>query len=360
MTPTRLRRLMLRAIAATLTLAASALVQAQGGPPPPPDLPLDAATRTATVEALASHIDAHYVFPDRALAIATMLRSRLREGAYDGLASTRPLAARLDADLDAASGGDRHLRVIVERDRLPPAGSDGKLPQDGAMDAAMLGHAAYGIDRVERLPFNIGYVELSMVAPADAVAPRYAAVMTLLADTRALVIDLRRNHGGDSEAVKLWCSYLFDGRTRLNDIYWRHGAQTVEGWTVDTLAGPRYGSRRRIVVLTSPATFSAGEDIAYALKNLGRATVVGQATGGGAHPGDMYRLSDHMAAFIPNGRSISPVTHGDWEGTGVQPDVAVAADRALAEGQKILLSEFAAREQDAATKARMRERINAL
>jgi len=345
----------LRAAATALSLAACALVRAQGGPPP--DLPLDAATRTKTIETLAAGIEAHYVFPERGHAIAARLRERLHAGAYDGLASTRPFIERVDADLDAASEHDRHLRVYVEPDVLPPAGADGKLPDDSAMDAASLGRLAYGIDRVERLPFNIGVVDLSLIAPADAVAPRYAAMMTLLADTRALVVDLRRNHGGDQEAVKLLCSYLFDGRTRLNDIWWRDGARTVEGWTIDALAGPRYGGKRRVVVLTSRETFSAGEDIAYALKNTGRATLVGEATGGGAHPGDMYRLGDHLSAFIPNGRTVSPVTHGDWEGRGVQPDVAAPADRALAEAQKLLLREFAGAEKDPGTRDRLAKRI---
>ncbi len=358
--PHTIRRPSLRTATAALALAACALVRAQGGPPPQPDLPLDAATRAATVEALAADIDAHYVFPERAQAIAALLRSRLRSGAYDGLASTRPFVERVNADLDGASEHDKHLRVYVEPEVLPPAGADGKLPDDSGMDAEMLGRAAYGIDRVERLPFNIGYVDLSLIAPAEAVAARYAAMMTLLADTRALIVDLRHNHGGDQEAVKLLCSYLFDGRTRLNDIVWRDGARTVEGWTVDTLAGPRYGSKRRVVVLTSRETFSAGEDIAYALKNNGRATVVGEASGGGAHPGDMYRLADHFSAFIPNGRTVSPVTHGDWEGRGVQPDVAAPADRALAEGQKLLLREFAAAEKDPGARERLAKRIGEL
>jgi hypothetical protein len=349
----------LRAAAAALALAACALVRAQGGPPTP-DLPLDAATRTAAIERLAAGIAAHYVFPERGQAIAESLRGRLRAGAYDGLASTRPFSERVNEHLDAASGHDKHLRVFVEPEVLPPAGADGKLPEEDVINADTLGRIAYGIERIERLPFNIGYVELSMVPPADAVAPRYAAVMTLLADTRALVVDLRRNHGGDQEAVKLLCSYLFDGRTRLNDIFWRDGARTVEGWTVDQLAGPRYGGKRRVVVLTSGATFSAGEDIAYALKNTGRATLVGEATGGGAHPGDMYRLGDHFAAFIPNGRSISPVTHADWEGEGVKPDVSASADRALAEAQKLLLREFAAAEKDAGTRERLARRIGEL
>ena len=351
--------------AAALTLAACLLAvpvaaSAQADLPPRPDAAVDAAARTAAIAALAADIDAHYVFPDRGAAIVARLHERAAAGAYDALASGRAFADAVNADLDAASGHDRHLRVYVEPATLPPADAHGKLPDDDVMDEPQMQRLAYGIERVERLPFDIGYVDLTLLAPAAGAAPRYAAMMTLVAGTRALVIDLRRNHGGDQEAVKLLCSYLFDGRTHLNDIWFRDGDRLVPGWTTDTLAGPRYGQQRRVVVLTSRETFSAGEDVAYALKNAGRATVVGEATGGGAHPGDMYRLGEHLAAFVPNGRTISPVTHGDWEGTGVQPDVTVPADRALAEAQKLLLRELAASERDPGTRGRIEDRIRSL
>src|SRR5206468_11911867 len=93
--------------------------------------------------------------------------------------------------------------------------------------------------------------------------------------------------------------------------------------------------------LTSGRTFSAAEEFTNNLKTLKRATIVGETTGGGANPGGMERLSDHFGAFVPNGRAINPVTQTNWEGTGVAPDIAVAADQALAAAYRAALGKLA-------------------
>jgi C-terminal processing protease CtpA/Prc len=82
-------------------------------------------------------------------------------------------------------------------------------------------------------------------------------------------------------------------------------------------------------VLTSKRTFSGAEEFTYNLKNLKRATIIGETTGGGAHPGGVFRASEHFGVFVPTGRAINPITKTNWEGTGVTPDVAVPADQAL-------------------------------
>ena len=82
-------------------------------------------------------------------------------------------------------------------------------------------------------------------------------------------------------------------------------------------------------MLTSHRTFSAGEEFAYNLKALGRATIVGEITGGGAHPTDFVRASEHWGVMLPTARSINPITKTNWEGVGVVPDVAVPAAEAL-------------------------------
>jgi len=82
-------------------------------------------------------------------------------------------------------------------------------------------------------------------------------------------------------------------------------------------------------VLTSKRTFSGAEEFAYNLKNLKRATIVGETTGGGAHPGGGFRVHEHFRMFVPTGRAINPITKTNWEGTGVKPDVETPADQAL-------------------------------
>jgi C-terminal processing protease CtpA/Prc len=168
------------------------------------------------------------------------------------------------------------------------------------------------------------------------VAEKYAATMDKLADTDGLIVDLRDNRGGDPKAVVLLISYFVDQRTRLNDIWDRDTNVTKQQWTVDKLDGKRYGGKKPVVILAGPGTMSAGEDFAYTMQALKRATVIGKPTWGGAHPARPYRLGDHFFAVIPNARTISPITHTNWEGGGVTPDSAATPDNALAKAKDML------------------------
>ena len=129
--------------------------------------------------------------------------------------------------------------------------------------------------------------------------------------------------------VALISSYLFgDKPVHLNDLYWRKGDKTDEFWTKPELAKIKFADKD-IYVLTSNRTFSGAEEFSYNLKNLKRATIIGETTGGGAHPGGMVRLGDHFGVFIPSGRAINPVSKTNWEGTGVEPDIKVPKEQAL-------------------------------
>src|SRR6185437_14342657 len=126
----------------------------------------------------------------------------------------------------------------------------------------------------------------------------------------------------------LLLSYFFaenDGR-HLNDIYWHKDGTTDQFWTVP-VAGSRFLGP--VYVLTSARTFSGGEECAYDFQTQKRATLVGETTGGGANPGGMVPLGGGLAAFVPTGKAINPVTKTNWEHVGVKPDIAVPAADAL-------------------------------
>jgi len=314
--------------------------------PPQKDMAIDAATRSTVIDTLTADLDKYYVYPDQGKKFAAYLRSRQRGGAYDAISSAEKFADVLTGDLQSV-GKDGHLEVRYGEDGFPELGKDGTPSLESqAHDLADEKRHNYGLESVGRLHCNIGYLDLHAFAEPDRVKGRYAAAMTLLGDTRALIIDLRRNHGGEPETVALLASYLFDSRTHLNDIYERESDATEQMWTSDVVDGPRYGSIRKVYLVTSHDTFSAGEDFSYALKNLKRATLVGETTGGGAHPGQPRRLAEHFAAFVPSGRSISPITHTDWEGTGVSPDIQASADDALDVAHRLALKDALAVETD--------------
>jgi hypothetical protein len=322
-----------------------------------PDMQMTVADRQQLIDRLINEVNDSYVFPEMAKKVDATLREKQKRGHYDNITSARQLSDALTQDLQATTR-DKHLRVMFS-DAPIPERRPNKEPsaEEAASRLAMMRAGNFGVKKVERLPFNIGYLELEGFAPAKDAADTIAAAMTLLAHSDALIIDLRNNGGGDSGAVTLLASYLFDKRTRLNDFYYREGNRIEQRWSADVVPGLRFGQKKDVYILTSKDSFSAAEDFAYALKNIKRATVVGETTGGGANPGDDRRLLPNFSVFMPLGRSVSPVTQSNWEGVGVTPDVAVRAEDALHTAQIAILKKMAASENDAATLRSLKDRI---
>jgi C-terminal processing protease CtpA/Prc len=144
--------------------------------------------------------------------------------------------------------------------------------------------------------------------------------MDFLSHSSALIFDLRQNRGGDPRMVTLMLSYLFDQKTHMEDIYQRSRNKKTEYWTT-----PRkikvHMAKTPVFVLMSRNTLSGAEQFCYDLKNLNRATLVGERTAGASHPVRYHRLNDHFYVALPEYRYINPITNGDWEGTGVTPEV---------------------------------------
>jgi len=218
----------------------------------------------------------------------------------------------------------------------------------------------HGFSKVERLRGNIGYLEFLNFMDEELGADTVAAAMNFVNGTDALIIDMRNNGGGNPAMVALVCSYLFGPEPiHLNDLYWREGNRTDEFWTRKELSGKRY-LNKDVYVLTSKRTFSGAEEFTYNLKNLKRATIIGETTGGGAHPGGGFRISEHFGMFIPTGRAISPITKTNWEGTGVIPDISVPADQALLVARIMALKKSTPTIENPDRKAAMTEEIQNL
>jgi C-terminal processing protease CtpA/Prc len=178
--------------------------------------------------------------------------------------------------------------------------------------------------------------------------------MDRLADSKALIIDLRTNGGGNRESVALFASYFFDQPTHLSDVVAPRTGERLSMWTRKDVDGKPYGSTRPVYILTSRATFSAAEDFAYAMQTRKRAIIVGEVTRGGAHPKAPFRLTSHFVALIPVAETISPITRTNWEGVGVQPDIVAPADDARSVATAAILKKQLAGEADAMRRARMK------
>jgi Peptidase family S41/N-terminal domain of Peptidase_S41 in eukaryotic IRBP len=265
---------------------------------------------------------ANYVFPDEAERAAAAIEARLEAGEYDGLDEIT-LTDRVTGHLQDITG-DKHLRLRLGGGPGGPGPRREPAKRPDREKMRMMGRLDnFGIRRVERLGGNVGYIDLRrMAVPANA-GPAIAAAMELVAGTYALIIDMRHNGGGAPEGVVFWCSYLFDGEpTHLNDIFRADTGETRQFWALPYVPGTRYPDQP-VYVLTSERTFSGGEDLCYTLQALGRAQVIGETTGGGAHPTRPFPVSPAVHIGIPFARSVNPVTGTNWQGTGVVPDVAV-------------------------------------
>ena len=349
------------AILAAAVLSALAFLPARAQMPPggrdQPDMSIDAAQRKQVIDSMIDSLNKNYVFPEQARKVDAVIRQHQKRGDYDGITSAEKLSATLTEQVRAQTN-DKHLHMFYSAQPLPvESGEKKESPEEHAPMLAMMQSQNFGVERIERMPFNIGYLQLNAFAPARDAAETISAAMTVLAHTDALIIDLRKNGGGDPATVTLLASYLLNERTHMTDIYYRKGDRTEQMWSSDVVPGLRFGQKKDVYILTSKHTFSAAEDFSYAMKSLKRATIIGETTGGGAHPGDVMRLNTNFAMFVPNGRSIGPVTKTNWEGVGVAPDVSVAADDAMKTAQVAILKKLAAAEKPGPKLERINARI---
>lgn len=306
-------------------------------------LRLDASHRREIVDRINHELAARYVFADKAVQVASLLSGRLNEAAYDDIADAQQFADRLTLDAQSVTD-DKHLRIRHQAVAQPQPVDEAEPPLAETL-AAWRGRAEqrnFGVERVERLPMNIGYIDLRAFEITALAGDAIAAAMSLVAHTRALIVDLRHCLGGDPSTVALMSSYLFDERTHLNSIYQRVGDRTEQYWTHDWVAGKRFGQAKPVFVLTSSRTFSAAEEFSYNIQSHRRGTLVGETTRGGAHPGGWRWVAPHFEVFVPEGRSVSPITQGNWEGTGVIPDVPVPEADALKVALELALKKLEA------------------
>jgi retinol-binding protein 3 len=322
----RITKIFTFAAVAVLLFASVTMAQRQNDDP---DMTVDAATKTAVIDGVLKRLNESYVFPDVAKQMEQSIRARVAKKEYDEVTSAKQFATLLTSHLQEISR-DKHLHIDYFHEPIPVRPERGE-PTAEEREKFRLNNmwGNFGFEKVERLDGNIGYLSLRGFSDINGAEETVAAAMNFLANTDSLIIDLRRNGGGSPEMVALISSYLFDEKpVHLNSLYWREGNRTDDFFTKEKVLGKRLNGKD-VYVLTSKRTFSAAEEFTYNLKNLKRATIVGEVTGGGANPGRGARLAEHFGMFLPTGRAINPITKTNWEGTGVQPDVEVVADHAL-------------------------------
>ncbi len=314
------------------------------------------------VDSLTNALNRIYIFPEKSILMGDHLKSQFKKGAYNkDVTDPKLLAEKISADIQSVHR-DGHLRVnydpaFAERLRKAPSES-GMVDKDREVSKAKSEN--FSFKKLEILDGNIGYLQFSgFIGFIEEAKPTITAAFRFLANTEAIIIDLRRNGGGSPWMVKQIASYLYAERTRLNDIYERRKNETMEFWAEPEIAENMKLSMP-LYILTSNNTFSAAEDFTYAMQVNKRAVIVGDTTGGGAHPTGPVDIGQGFVVNIPFARSINHITKTDWEGTGVLPDVAVQADQALVTAHHLALEALMSKAQSPQEKKRLAWSINAL
>ena len=292
--------------------------------------PLDPAERHRVIAAAADALRRYYF--DRAVAqtAANTLLAAEKSGADNRIASGSALAAALNRQLYAATR-DIHLEVIYSAEPLP-ASAPPSSPETTARYRQTLLDQHCLIDKAERLPHSIGYLKFDGFPDPSICGSQFRSAMKSLNGSRALIIDLTGNRGGQPAMVAFVAGYFFD-----RPQPWYNPREPGNSSLAAPVSGTRFG-HTPLYILTSPLTISAAEHFSYNLKMLHRATLVGQITAGAAHAGAFHRIDDHFGMAIPEFRIVNPYSDRDWAVVGVQPDVPVPAADALATARRLALS----------------------
>lgn len=318
---------------------------------------MTASQQQTVIDSLCASLNANYVFPETAQKISMQLQESFKAGAFKQLTNPAEFGNDITRRIQDICH-DKHLRVrfapqmsaeLAEQQSHPEG--EREIPEAWMNE---MKRDNFGFKEVKILPGNIGYLDLRGFNPANIAGETASAAMTLLSNSDALIIDLRENGGGDPGMIQLITTYLYDEHqepVHLNSFYFRPDDITTQTWTLPYVAGKRLGSKAPVYVLTSNYTFSAAEEFSYNLKNLKRATIVGETTGGGAHPGGPVTVGEGFVAFVPIGRAINPVTKTNWEGTGVTPDVATTKKEAFDKAYMLALDALSTKATSEAERA---------
>jgi C-terminal processing protease CtpA/Prc len=315
------------------TFASLAVAQA-----PAAKIPITPEQRRAVIEKVIVRVNHSYVFPEVAAQVEKLLRESVEKREFDNISDQESLASALTERLLAVSH-DKHLKVRFSPDVQKENDYDtGTTPEQQRAQVAREAEANFGFNALRHLDGNIGYIEYTYFANANASGASIAAAFNFLRDSDALIIDLRNNGGGWAESVPIWCSYLLPPEpVHLLDNYYRESGHVDQVWSLPWVPGERF-LNKPVYVLTGKETFSAAEALTFILKEQGRATIVGTATRGGANPLDFYWLTEHMDIGVPDARSMSVKTKQNWEGVGIQPDIAAPEADALRVAQIAILN----------------------
>jgi hypothetical protein len=313
------------------------------------------------IDSINLKLENNYIFPEKAIMIAKHLRSQAKKGVYDSSsADPSKLSSQIQADIYNIH---RDPHMAVNFDPGWPGHKPGYIgPSEEEINqfTKFVKDENFMFKKVELLPGNIGYFPFNIfVEHVKEAKPIIFSALSFLANSSAIIIDLRENTGGEPAMVSQLESYFFKEKTRMNEIINRSKGDTAT-YYADPAKTDGLTLSMPVYILTSKKTFSGAEDFSYGMQQAKRATIVGEVTGGGAHPTNPFSVGQGFIVQIPFAYSSNPVTKTNWEGTGVIPDFKVEAAKALIKAQELIFRERQATSKTEEEKQKMEYMINML
>ena len=312
---------------------------------------LSKSEKAATIESLSGVLKSNYIFPDTAEKISQELQKNLESGKYNGAKDRPAFASELTDDLLEVSN-DLHFVIGVDPKWIAEIRA-----QDDPKRKAQLKEqerlksieANHGFDDIRRLDGNIGYVRFTYFANPEFGHDTAASAMKFVENTDAVIFDLRYNNGGYLEMAQFLASYFFsaDKDQLLFDYYYYDEGKRYERgqWVLPGLPGKRMVDKP-VYILTASTSFSSAEWFPFAMQKLGRATLIGERTAGGAHPVTRLPINDYFFVQTPIGEIRDPVDKTDFEGKGITPDIKVRSHRALKVAHLMALEKLAKSDEE--------------
>ncbi|NPD47351.1 MULTISPECIES: S41 family peptidase [unclassified Lentimicrobium] len=284
----------------------------------------------------------YYPLPEVSLKMINYLNEKQKKGDYHQFKNVKDFTSQLTKDLRKISNDD-HIRVYPYE----------KIPDD-LLAEIKLGYPEnnFGFQKVEIQTGNIGYINLTTFNNPKSAGPTAIAAMNFVANSDALIIDLRLNGGGDEAMAQLISSYFFDKSTHLTDNFIRKDSITEQRWTQEWVSGPRI-TEVPIYILMSNYSYSSAEVLAYQLQQLKRAKIVGEKTRGGAHGVRYMSFPDILINLkVPYSQEINPYSKTNYI-NGVIPDFPCSSDKALIVAQLEAAKELLKTETDSLKKHKL-------
>ena len=311
------------------------------------EIKIDANEQELVIDSIAKFMKDKYVFPDVGEKMGDLVKKNLKDGVYKDINNPQEFAAKVTEDLRSVSN-DKHIGLRYAPEMIAmikKAEEDENNKEYEEYEKKMRESNNFAFKEIKILPGNVGYLKFNQFYDASVAGPTAIAALNFLAYTDALIIDLTDNGGGSPSLIQLMTSYFFEDTEHLNSFYIREGNKTKQFWTLPYVPGKKM-TETDLYVLTSRKTFSGAEEFTYNLKNMERATIIGETTGGGAHPVDRHIINDNFGISIPFGRAVNPITNTNWEGTGIEPNVKTTKVKAKETAYLLALEKLSEKEQD--------------